>query len=102
MQRKKLDFENNDDQTTSLFHIRRPLTSSFAWACTVYSMVPYLGVLFVPFALVLGSFDYLKDRRGSEPGSGRTTIVPLALSVFLLAVQLMLWSLLYIIPKIGI
>lgn len=102
MQRRGLDFQATADKATSLFEHDEPLTSRVAWACTVYSMVPYLGVIFVPFALLLGSFDYVKDRRGRVPGSGRSAIVPLALSVFVLAVQILLWSLLYIIPKIGI
>lgn len=101
MQRKKLDFEQAST-TESLFEDRRPLASNAAWACTVYSMVPYLGVLFVPFAIALGGLGYLKDRRC--PGSSATpaTLAPVALSMVLLAIQVLLWWLLYLIPEIGI
>ena len=63
-------------------------------------MVPYLGILFIPFALVFGGLDYISRRR--ELGNHRPTLVPVALSVFLLAAQLLLWWLLYLIPEIGI
>lgn len=100
LQRKKLDFQQVSI-TESLFEDKRPIASSAAWACTVYSMVPYLGVLFVPFAIVFGGLGYLKDRR---PGSGATqaTLAPVALSMILLAIQVLLWWLLYLIPEIGI
>lgn len=101
MQRKRLDFQQVNT-TESLFEDKPLLASSAAWACTVYSMVPYLGVLFVPFAIALGWLGYLKDRR--RPGSGATqaTLAPVALSMVLLALQVLLWWLLYLIPEIGI
>src|SRR5687767_13849741 len=91
------DLHSQDD---NIFDDSGPLTSSVAWACTVYSMVPYLGILFVPFAMVFGGIDYVSRRHGL--GNRRAPLLPVTLSVFLLAIQLLLWWLLYLIPEIGI
>ncbi len=102
MQREKLDFLAERQNPESLFGDTRPLVSNAAWACTVYSMVPYLGLLFVPLAIAFGWLGYLKDRRLRGSDEARATLVPLALSLILLSVQIVLWWLLYLIPKIGI
>ncbi|HUS00002.1 MAG TPA: hypothetical protein VMZ26_18205 [Pyrinomonadaceae bacterium] len=75
--------------------------SDMAWALTVYSMVPYLGILFVPFALILSGFHYVRARRRSSNDRGRFLLCA-ALSSFILALQLFLWWLLYFIPKMSI
>ena len=101
MQRKKLDFQQVST-TESLFEDKALLASNAAWACTVYSMVPYLGLLFVPLAIALGGLGYLKDRRRPGAGATQATLAPVALSMVLLVVQVLLWWLLYLIPEIGI
>jgi hypothetical protein len=39
-------------ETVSLFEERPHLTQDTAWASVVYSLVPYIGILDVPVALV--------------------------------------------------
>jgi hypothetical protein len=75
--------------------------SDTAWACTVYSMVPYLGILFVPFALAASAFGYIRSR-GRSSADSRRFLACAGLSSFILAVQLVLWWLLYFVPKLGI
>ena len=75
--------------------------SDAARACTVYSMVPYLGILFVPFGVVISSVGYVRARRVNS-NDGKSFLLCIGLSSFILAVQLFLWWLLYFIPKIGI
>jgi hypothetical protein len=70
--------------------------SSVAWACTVYSLVPYLGILFIPFTIVFSGVER------TRANVSRRTLLPLALSVPILAGQLVLWWLLYLIPEIGL
>ena len=72
------------------------LRSSLAWACTVYSLVPYLGILFIPFTVVFSGVER------ARADANRRALIPLALSVPILAGQLTLWWLLYLIPEIGI
>ena len=74
------------------------LNPSMAWACTVYALVPYLGILFVPFAVFFGAIELFR----SPQTSSRNTIVPLALTIPIVAGQLVLWWLLYLIPEIGL
>ncbi len=85
-----------------LFLDSRNTLSDTAWACVVYSLVPYLGILFVPFALVFGGYGYIVGRRRPDIGGRRLAAYSIGLSVFILLVQLFLWWLLYIIPEIGI
>ena len=86
----------------SLFEPEERLSSSAAWACNVYALVPYLGILFLPVAFVLAAFDFSRARRSSKQNDARLAIAAFVTSLFLLACQLLLWWLLYIIPEIGI
>ena len=75
-----------------LFGEKRPFASSTVWACVVYSLVPFLGVVFVPFILVLAAV-------GSVRGDGIDRRA-LAAGVSIFIVQLVLWWLLYVVPKL--
>ena len=43
-----------DPGDASLFGEKKPFASSAVWACVVYSLVPFVGVVFVPFVFVFG------------------------------------------------
>ena len=86
----------------SLFEPEERLSSNAAWACNVYALVPYLGILFLPVAFVLAAFDFSRARRSRKPYDARLAITASVTSLFLLAYQLLLWSLLYIIPEVGL
>lgn len=83
-----------------LFEENKNSISQTAWACTVYSMVPYLGILFVPFALVIAGVGYAAGRRAPEMGGRRLALISVGVSLLVLAVQILLWWLLYIIPEL--
>src|SRR4051794_37643239 len=85
----------------SLFPVNRNAMSDTAWACVVYSMVPYLGILFVPLAFTIGGIGYAVSLRRPHLGGKRIAMVSVALSFGILIVQVFLWWLLYIIPEIG-
>jgi hypothetical protein len=72
--------------------------SSVAWACVVYSLVPYLGIIFIPFALVFSGLELIRPRNVNAS----SRILPLITIVPIIAAQLMLWWLLYLVPEIGI
>src|SRR5688500_3559424 len=84
----------------ALFEPSRPLAAETAWPCNVYSMVPYLGVIFLPLAFAIGGFGFFDAQRKNRPKESRGAIRSIALSLILLAVQIFLWWLLYIIPEI--
>ena len=74
-----------------LFEEKKPLAGSAVWACVVYSLVPFVGVVFVPFIFGFGAITVLKGER--------TSIRAMAAGVVILIVQLALWWLLYAVPK---
>lgn len=72
-----------------------------AWAFLVYSMVPYLGILFTPGAIFMSSVGAINAYRRSQFGNLKSALFNIALSVVILVVQLFLWWLLYIAPEFG-
>lgn len=89
------------EEPKNLFEQSRNAVSQTAWACVVYSMVPYLGILFLPFAFVAGGAGYVVSHRRPHLGGRRLAVICVILSVVILAVQLVLWWLLYLIPEVG-
>ena len=70
-----------------------------ARAFATYSLVPYLGILFCPGAVVVGTFGVFRSY--SSPGTrvARTTCyVSTAVGVIVLIAQLLLWWILYQVP----
>lgn len=85
-----------------LFPVNRNPISQTAWACCVYSFVPYLGILFVPFTFLIGGLGLAAYIRKPEIGGREMSLASLGVSFIVLAVQIFLWWLLYIIPEIGV
>ena len=102
LQRRTLEMQPRDTEEVSLFDVDKNTIADAARACLVYALVPYLGILFVPFAFFIGGAGYLAAVRRPQIGGRKVGIVCMALSVVVLSVQIMLWWLLYIIPEIGI
>ena len=100
LQGKSFEFEQTE-QITNLFEQNKNQISQTAWACLVYSMVPYLGILFVPFTFIIGVFGYAAALRQPQIGGRKLALISIAISFVVLAVQIFLWWLLYIIPKLG-
>lgn len=72
-----------------------------ARAFATYSLVPYLGIVFCPGAVVLGSVGIFRSYR-SQPVNGdsaRNYYASLIVGVVVLAVQLLLWWILYQAPR---
>jgi len=71
-----------------------------ARAFAVYALVPYLGIIFCPGALLLGFVGLLRSRRGRHAGARRdSALMSLALGLVILFVQLLLWWVLYKVPE---
>lgn len=102
LQGKNFGFLTNKKQhTDDLFEINRNPVSETAWACCVYSFVPYLGILFIPFTVIIGSFGFAVSVANPEIGGRKMSLASIGLSFAVLAVQIFLWWLLYIIPEIS-
>jgi hypothetical protein len=102
LQGKSFFIENTkSEEITNLFERNKNFASQAAWACLVYSFVPYLGILFVPLAFFVGGFGYAISYRQPQLGGRRLALVCVGLSFVVLAVQIFLWWLLFIIPELG-
>jgi hypothetical protein len=86
---------------SDIFQRNKNSVAQTAYACLIYSLVPYLGILFVPFTFGIGGFAYLTALRYPHLGGRRLALMSIGLSFVILAVQLFLWWLLYIIPELG-
>ncbi len=93
--------ETKKEEITNLFPKNENPVSETAWACLVYSFVPYLGILFVPLAFAVGIFGVAISFQRPSLGSRKLALVSVALSFVVLAIQVFLWWLLYFITEIG-
>jgi sorbitol-specific phosphotransferase system component IIBC len=80
----------------AVLQTRERQAGALTLAFVTYSLVPYLGILFCPGAVVMGAAGCLISLR---TGAGRRAAwMRLALALLSLMVQLFLWWLLYKIP----
>jgi len=100
LQGKSFQFEQKE-KIADLFAENKNSASSTASAFVVYSLVPYLGILFCPGAFLMGGIGVFISYRKPHLGGGRTSIYSIALSIIIFAIQILLWWLLYIIPELG-
>jgi hypothetical protein len=73
-----------------------------ARAFATYSLVPYLGIVFCPGAVLLGTVGVVRSHRSQTvPGESTRGIyyTSLIVGVIVLAVQLLLWWILYQAPQ---
>jgi hypothetical protein len=89
------------EETVDLFQLNKNSVSETAWACFVYSLVPYLGILFIPLTIIVGSFGYIVSVNQPQLGGRKLSVASVGLSFVVLVVQIFLWWLLYIIPDLA-
>src|SRR5437660_5249129 len=73
--------------------------SATALAFVTYALVPFLGILFCPGAVLLGGFGLLRSRRAPHARSRRDSALSFALGLLILFAQLLLWWILYKVPE---
>jgi len=69
-----------------------------AMAFVTYALVPYLGILFCPGALVFGGVGLVRAWRAPQAGHARHAALSLALGLLVLCAQILLWWILYKVP----
>ena len=99
LQGKNFQFEK-PEEVVDLFAENKNSAATTAAAFVVYSLVPYLGILFCPGAFLMGSVGVFVSYRKPYLGGGKTSVYSIVLSVVIFAVQIFLWWLLYIIPEL--
>ncbi|MGI8998049.1 MAG: hypothetical protein ACR2GW_15415 [Pyrinomonadaceae bacterium] len=72
-----------------------------AAAFVTYSLVPYLGILFSPGAILISGLALARTRRAAHrtDGGSRHAAYSLVLALIIFAVQLFLWWILYKVPE---
>ncbi len=73
--------------------------STTALAFATFALVPYLGILFCPGALLMGGVGLLRARRDPGLGGARASVTGIALGVVIFCAQLVLWWILYKVPE---
>ncbi|MCA1593008.1 MAG: hypothetical protein LC754_10240 [Acidobacteria bacterium] len=73
--------------------------STTALAFVTYALVPYLGILFCPGALLCGSVGLVRSVRAPHIGGRRASATSIVLGVLILGAQLVLWWILYKVPE---
>lgn len=70
-----------------------------ARAFATYSLVPYLGIVFCPAAVVLGTVGVVRSYLSQAESARSIYYASLGVGVVVLAVQLLLWWILYQVPR---
>lgn len=89
------------EEIEDLFKVNKNSVSETAWACFVYSLVPYLGILFIPLTLIIGIAGVFVAARKPALGGRNLALASFGLSFPVLGIQLALWYLLYLIPELA-
>ncbi len=76
-------------------------SAATALAFVTYSLVPYLGILFCPGAIVFGGIGLAVSFQNPQLGGRRSAAYSLLLGSLILAIQILLWRLLYLIPELN-
>jgi hypothetical protein len=70
-----------------------------ARAFATFSLVPYLGIIFCPAAVVLGAVGIIKSRRSPEVSESTSIYyVSAIVGVGVLGIQVWFWWILYHVP----
>jgi hypothetical protein len=70
-----------------------------AKAFATYSLVPYLGILFCPGAVLFGTVGVVRSYRSHDTSVRSVCYLSTAVGFVVLAVQLLLWWILYQAPR---
>lgn len=74
-------------------------SASTAMAFVTYALVPYLGILFCPGALLMGTIAFVRAGHTPQPGDRRRAATSIVLAILLLGVHILLWWILYKVPE---
>jgi hypothetical protein len=81
--------------------VRESGAAGTAFAFVTYALVPYLGILFCPGALLFGGVGLVRAWRAPrvEHSAVRASALSIALGLLVFCAQLLLWWILYKVPE---
>jgi hypothetical protein len=68
-------------------------------AFAIYSLVPYLGIVFCPGAVLMGGLGVVRSYYSPEIGGRNSSYLIIVIGSVVLGGQLLLWWLLYKVPE---
>jgi hypothetical protein len=74
-------------------------TAHTALAFLTYSLVPYLGIIFCPGAVVLGTIGLARSLRAPQRGGRRASYASIFVGLLVLCVQVLLWWIIIKVPE---
>lgn len=74
-----------------------PATTALAFM--TYSLVPYLGILFCPGAILLGAVGLIYSLRAPHGGGRRAAYASIGFGLLILVVQILLWWIIIKVPE---
>lgn len=86
---------------SNVFPTEKNNAAKIALAFATYALVPYLGILFCPCAVLFGGFGLMRSYRSPKFDGKRASLVSIALGVLILLAQLILWWLLYKVSELS-
>ena len=73
--------------------------ATVALAFVTYALVPYLGILFCPGAILLGAAGLLQSVRTPQRGGRRASYASVGFGLLILGVQILLWWIIVKVPE---
>lgn len=73
--------------------------STTALAFTTYALVPFLGILFVPGAVLIGAVGLAYSYHAPQRGGRRASFASMVLGLVILGVQVVLWWVIIKVPE---
>ena len=92
--------EKPQQEIKELFQKPSNGAAATAMAFVVYSLVPYLGILFCPGAILMGGIGLAVSYQKPQLGGRQTATYSICLGAIITAIQVLLWWLLYLIPEL--
>lgn len=78
---------------------RQNSTAAIARAFATYALVPYLGILFCPGAVLMGSVGLARSYRTPHLGGRTGSYASIVVGVVVFGLQILLWWVLYKVPE---
>lgn len=79
--------------------VNRNGASTTALAFATYALVPFLGILFVPGALLAGIAGLFYSYRAPHRGGRRASLASIIFGLVILGAQLLLWWVIVNVPE---
>jgi hypothetical protein len=73
--------------------------AALAHAFATYALVPYLGIVFCPGAVIMGTIGVAQSYRIHQQGAREASYLGIVAGLFILGIQLLLWWVLYKVPE---